>query len=78
MVDTGRLAGDAVHRVLMADQGECRWAGMLGLLGDVVDRDQALELALRRDNVRRHLDGRRPREVVYVPDRLINLVTRGR
>jgi hypothetical protein len=42
-----------------------------------LDRDHALELALRSGNVRRHLDGRRPRQVVYVPDRLINLVTRG-
>jgi leucyl-tRNA synthetase len=42
-----------------------------------LDRDHALELALRSANVGRHLDGRRPRQVVYVPDRLINLVTRG-
>jgi leucyl-tRNA synthetase len=42
-----------------------------------LDRDHALELALRSGNVGRHLDGRRPRQVVYVPDRLINLVTRG-
>jgi leucyl-tRNA synthetase len=40
-----------------------------------IDRDEALELALRSDNVRRHLHGRRPREAVYVQDRLINLVT---
>ena len=42
-----------------------------------LSRDQAIELALERDNVRRHLDGRRPRDAVYVPDRLINLVTHG-
>jgi leucyl-tRNA synthetase len=42
-----------------------------------IDRDLALELALRSDNVRRHLHGRRPREAVYVQDRLINLVTGG-
>jgi leucyl-tRNA synthetase len=40
-------------------------------------RDQALGLALKSENVRRHLGGRRPREVVYVPDRLVNLVTGG-
>jgi leucyl-tRNA synthetase len=40
-----------------------------------LDRDQALALALGSDNVRRHLDGRRPRDAVHVPDRLINLVT---
>jgi leucyl-tRNA synthetase len=39
-----------------------------------LDRDQALELALQSDNVRRHLRGR-PRGAVYVPDRLINLLT---
>jgi leucyl-tRNA synthetase len=43
-----------------------------------LDRDQALELALRSGNVRRHLDGRKPVKVVHVPDRLINLVTSGR
>ena len=40
-----------------------------------LDRDQAVELALASDNVRRHLAGGRPRDVVYVPDRLVNLVT---
>jgi leucyl-tRNA synthetase len=42
-----------------------------------LDRDQAQALALQRDNVRRHLAGRRLRDAVYVPDRLINLVTGG-
>ncbi|HEV3465253.1 MAG TPA: class I tRNA ligase family protein, partial [Actinomycetota bacterium] len=42
-----------------------------------IDREQAIELALGSDNVRRHLDGRRPRDAVYVPDRLINLVVPG-
>ena len=27
------------------------------------------------EHVRRHLDGRRPARVVYLPDRLVNLVT---
>jgi leucyl-tRNA synthetase len=40
-----------------------------------IGRDQAVELALASDNVRRHLAGRRPRHAVYVPDRLVNLVT---
>jgi leucyl-tRNA synthetase len=39
-----------------------------------LDRDQAMELALQSDNVRRHLRGR-PRDAVYVPDRLINLLS---
>jgi leucyl-tRNA synthetase len=37
-------------------------------------REQALELALASENVRRHLGGRRPRQTVFVPDRLLNLV----
>ncbi len=39
-----------------------------------VDQATAVELALTSDNVRRHLDGRRPRATVFVPDRLINLL----
>jgi leucyl-tRNA synthetase len=35
----------------------------------------ALDLAMESENVRRHLDGSRPSTVVFVPDRLINLVT---
>jgi leucyl-tRNA synthetase len=34
----------------------------------------ALELAIQSDKVRAVLDGRAPAKVVYVPDRLINLV----
>ena len=37
-------------------------------------RDAALGIALQSENVRRHLDGRRPKQVVFVPDRLINLL----
>jgi leucyl-tRNA synthetase len=39
------------------------------------DRDEALEQAVAQENVRRHLMGGQPRKVVFVPDRLINLVT---
>jgi leucyl-tRNA synthetase len=42
-----------------------------------IGRDQAVELALASDNVRRHLAGREPHDAVYVPDRLVNLVTQG-
>ena len=71
--DPAALAAEEVTLVVQVD-GRRRdaVAAPAGL-----DRDQALELALGRDNVRRHLDGRPPREVVYVPDRLINLVTGG-
>jgi leucyl-tRNA synthetase len=37
-------------------------------------REQALALALESERVRRHLDGRQPRQVVFVPDRVLNLV----
>jgi len=36
--------------------------------------DQARASALADDNVRRHCDGAHVRRVVFVPDRLINLV----
>ena len=36
--------------------------------------EQALQAALASDAVKRSLDGRKPSKVVYVPDRLINLV----
>jgi leucyl-tRNA synthetase len=39
-----------------------------------LDRDHAVELALASENVRRHLAGRPPRDAVYVPDRLVNLL----
>jgi leucyl-tRNA synthetase len=38
-------------------------------------REQALEIALASDRVRRHLPDGAPRGVVFVPDRLINLLT---
>jgi leucyl-tRNA synthetase len=40
-----------------------------------LDREQAVAVALRSEKVRRHLDGRQPRDAVYVPDRLVNLLT---
>ncbi len=40
-----------------------------------VDKDQAVRLARVRDKVRRQLGSREPREVVFVPDRLVNFVT---
>jgi leucyl-tRNA synthetase len=70
-VDAAGLAADEVTLVVQVD-GRRRdaVAAPAGL-----DRDQALALALRSDNVRRHLDGRPPTDSVYVQDRLINLVT---
>jgi leucyl-tRNA synthetase len=73
VADPAALAAEEITLVVQVD-GKRRDARQApaGL-----DRDQAIELALESDNVRRHLDGRRPRDAVYVPDRLINLVTRG-
>jgi leucyl-tRNA synthetase len=39
-----------------------------------LDKDAALEAALQSEKVARALQGGRPRKVVFVPDRLINLV----
>jgi leucyl-tRNA synthetase len=39
-----------------------------------IEEGEALSLALSSDRVKAHLEGRRPRNVVFVPDRLINLV----
>jgi leucyl-tRNA synthetase len=41
-----------------------------------MDQEQALQRAFARVNVLRHLATGMPRKVVFVPDRLINLVTR--
>jgi leucyl-tRNA synthetase len=73
VADPAALAAEEITLVVQVD-GKRRDARQAppGL-----DRDQAVELALESDNVRRHLDGRRPRDTVYVPDRLINLITRG-
>jgi leucyl-tRNA synthetase len=38
-------------------------------------QEKALERAKGREKVRRHFMNREPRKVIFVPDRLINLVT---
>jgi leucyl-tRNA synthetase len=40
-----------------------------------LDKAHALERAKGTESVRRHLKDRDPRKVIFVPDRLINLVT---
>jgi leucyl-tRNA synthetase len=40
-----------------------------------LDRERAVAVALGSEKVRRHLGGGRPRDAVYVPDRLVNLLT---
>jgi leucyl-tRNA synthetase len=39
-----------------------------------IDQDAAQQAALQDDNVRRYVDGGKVRKVVFVPDRLLNLV----
>jgi len=39
-------------------------------------KEQARELALASERVQRVLDGRKVADVIYVPDRLVNVVTR--
>ena len=42
-----------------------------------IAEDDAKDLALSQDNVKRHLDGKTIAKVVYVPGRLVNIVTQG-
>jgi leucyl-tRNA synthetase len=39
-----------------------------------ISQDDAQEAALADENVRRQLDGKEIRKVIFVPDRLINIV----
>ncbi|MDH5643296.1 MAG: class I tRNA ligase family protein, partial [Gemmatimonadota bacterium] len=39
-----------------------------------ITKEQALELAKESDAVKKHLDGREPKKVIFVPGRLLNLV----
>jgi leucyl-tRNA synthetase len=43
-----------------------------------VEADETLvrELALKREKVKRHLEGKEIKKVIYVPGRLINFVAR--
>ncbi|NND44828.1 MAG: hypothetical protein HKN58_05860, partial [Xanthomonadales bacterium] len=38
------------------------------------DRDSASEAALAEPNVQRHVDGKTVRKVIFVPDKLLNIV----
>jgi leucyl-tRNA synthetase len=71
--DASALADDVVTVVIQVD----------GRMRDRVrvpagtDRARVLELALQSRNVRRHLVDGMPGEVIFVPDRVMNLVSRG-
>ena len=68
--DAARATADAVELVVQVN-GKVRTRLVLPR---GFTEDQARALALADDNVRRHLDGHPVRRVVFVPDRLINLV----
>jgi leucyl-tRNA synthetase len=68
--DAARAAADTVELVVQIN-GKVR--GRLDLPRGLTEQ-QARAAALADDNVRRHLDGTRVRRIVFVPDRLINLV----
>jgi leucyl-tRNA synthetase len=68
--DAARAAADTVEFVVQVN-GKVR--ARLELPRGLSE-DQARAAALADDNVRRHLDGTRVRRVVFVPDRLVNLV----
>jgi leucyl-tRNA synthetase len=70
--DERALEEDLITLVIQVD-GRVR--DRLSAPSGVAESD-ALDLALASENVRRHLDGVTPSTVVFVPDRLINLVTR--
>ncbi len=42
-----------------------------------VGEEQAKEAALNETNVQRHLQGKTPEQLIYVPNRLVNLVVKG-
>jgi leucyl-tRNA synthetase len=69
--DAGALMADEVTLVIQVDgrtRDRIRVPAGMG-------RDEAVALALARGNVRRHLAAAEPSRVVFVPDRLVNLVT---
>ncbi|HEY1331560.1 MAG TPA: leucine--tRNA ligase [Actinomycetota bacterium] len=67
---------DAVHEDMatIAVQVDGRVRDRIQVAADA-DRDDALSAALRSDRVRRHLGDAEPRQVVYVPGRILNLVS---
>jgi leucyl-tRNA synthetase len=69
-VDESSLTEASVTLVVQIDG---RKREVLSVPADL-DQESALRLALERPNVRRHLRDRQPTSVVYVPDRIINLV----
>jgi leucyl-tRNA synthetase len=69
--DPGALAIEEVTLVIQVDGKTRDRIRVPAGLGE----EQALERARKRENVRRHLKADEPKRVIFVPDRLINLVT---
>ena len=70
--DPGALVFD---RVTMAIQVDGKTRDRIDMPAGT-ERDDVIEQALKREVVRRHLGQGQPHRVVFVQDRLINLVTR--
>ncbi len=69
--DPGALAIEEVTLVIQVDGKTRDRIRVPAGLGE----EQALDRARKRENVRRHLNADEPKRVIFVPDRLINLVT---
>ncbi len=68
--DAAKATADTIEFVVQVNgKVRARMSAPRGL-----DEEAATRAALDDENVRRHLDGARVRKVIFVPDRLINLV----
>jgi leucyl-tRNA synthetase len=65
------LCVDEVVEVAVQVNGKVRGRAMLAR---DASQEQAVEVALQDDNVRRHLEGKSTRKIVYVPGRIVNLI----
>jgi leucyl-tRNA synthetase len=65
------LAAEKVITLVVQINGKVR--ARLELPADVTE-EGARQAALADENVQRHLEGRQPRQVIYVPGKLINVV----
>ena len=72
-VTSGTAAAAAVPEVTVVVQVAGKLRDRLSLPAGTSE-DKVLEAALASDRVRVAFDGRKPSKVVFVPDRLINLV----
>jgi len=65
------LAADEVITLVLQVNGKVR--GRTAMPVSLNER-QAIDAALRSEAIQRHLQGRSPKKVVYVPGKLVNVV----